>query len=356
MRLLKAFLFTHRRKAAEAQVYPFFKHRAELEEKLRFVFDDINIADARQITTDLYAGHCDVVFIQDSCFTGLTSEERIDILRGVTGRARLVWLDSWDSTYANAKGFSVLPYVDLYIKKQIFRNVNLYKNQYLDGRIFSDYLIRKGNLKTAFTGSVIGHQAHRHKVVLGWNIGSREDLDREFCQQNYKAFANNERSTDVSCRVGTKKTPHREWYSYHRNSVLQKLIEMRGEYKIVAKASKRPWQEYLDELRTSRITVSPFGWGEICRRDFEAVICGSLLIKPSMEHLNTLPNIYVAEKTYVPVKWDLSDLREKCEYYLRNDVERERIVKNAEGQYGTYFRERLFIGQVEEILDRLKLR
>lgn len=340
---------------AEAQIYPFFKHRAELEEKLRFVFDEIRISNPKEIRTDLCVRHSNIVFIQDRCFGGVKSEERIDFLREFTGRARLVWLDSWDSTYANASGFSVLPYVDLYIKKQIFRDLSLYKNQYLDGRIFSDYLIREGNLKRIFTGSVIGHKAHWRKMVLGWNIGSKEGLDREFCKQNYKAFVNNDRSIDITCRVGTEKTPYREWYSFHRNLALKELSEMASEHMIVATHLKIPWDGYLNELRISKITVSPFGWGEVCHRDFEAVIGGSLLIKPSVEHLNTLPNIYVSEKTYVPVKWDFSDLKEKCDYFIRNHAERNSIVKNAERQYAKYFQEKVFVRKIGEILDRLEL-
>jgi RNAse (barnase) inhibitor barstar len=340
---------------AEAQIYPFFKHRAELEEKLRFVFDEIRISNPKEIRTDLCVRHSNIVFIQDRCFGGVKSEERIDFLREFTGRARLVWLDSWDSTYANASGFSVLPYVDLYIKKQIFRDLSLYKNQYLDGRIFSDYLIREGNLKRTFTGSVIGSKQHWHKVVVGWNIGSEERLDKEFSKQNYRAFQTDQRPIDIHCSVATSNHPFREWHSYHRNLGLSELNRMASGLRVIARSSKISWDDYWSELRNSKITVGPFGWGEICPRDFDAVICGSLLIKPSVEHLDTLPDIFVSGKTYVPVKWDFSDLKEKCDYFIRNHAERNSIVKNAERQYAKYFQEKVFVRKIGEILDRLEL-
>jgi len=125
--------------------------------------------------------------------------------------------------------------------------------------------------------------------------------------------------------------------------------------RVIARSSKISWDDYWSELRNSKITVGPFGWGEICPRDFEAVICGSLLIKPSVEHLDTLPNIFISEKTYVPVKWDFSDLKEQCDYYLRNHAERNSIVKNAEREYAKYFQEKLFIRKIGEILDKLEL-
>jgi hypothetical protein len=61
------------------------------------------------------------------------------------------------------------------------------------------------------------------------------------------------------------------------------------------------------------ISVSPFGYGEICYRDFEIILAGALLFKPSMEHLKTYPDIYVKNKTYVPFEWDFMDFNEKID-------------------------------------------
>ena len=38
--------------------------------------------------------------------------------------------------------------------------------------------------------------------------------------------------------------------------------------------------------------ISPFGWGEICFRDFESIILGKLLIKPNCDHI-TLGQIFI---------------------------------------------------------------
>jgi spore maturation protein CgeB len=88
-------------------------------------------------------------------------------------------------------------------------------------------------------------------------------------------------------------------------------------------------KQYNHEVRNSRIVLSPFGWGELCFRDYEAVQSGALLVKPDMSHLETWPDIFKAGETYVPVAWDGSDVVEKCEYYLAHDNERTRIVENA---------------------------
>jgi len=73
------------------------------------------------------------------------------------------------------------------------------------------------------------------------------------------------------------------------------------------------YKKYIDELKNSMISVSPFGYGEICYRDFETFLAGALLFKPSMEHLKTFPNIYVKNKTYVPFEWDFRDFSKKID-------------------------------------------
>jgi hypothetical protein len=94
-----------------------------------------------------------------------------------------------------------------------------------------------------------------------------------------------------------------------------------------------PQRRYYRELRDSKITLSPFGWGEVCFRDFEAIISGSLLLKPDMSHLKTWPDVYIPYETYIPVNWDGTDIVEKAETYLANDRERSRIAENAYERY-----------------------
>ena len=68
----------------------------------------------------------------------------------------------------------------------------------------------------------------------------------------------------------------------------------------------------------SKVVVSPFGWGEINIRDFECFALGSLLVKPSMAHLETYPKFFVEHETYVPYRWDCSDLHEKIDEITQN--------------------------------------
>jgi spore maturation protein CgeB len=107
---------------------------------------------------------------------------------------------------------------------------------------------------------------------------------------------------------------------------------------------------YLRELGASKLCFSPFGYGEVCWRDYEAVMCGSLLLKPDMSHVETDPDIFRAGETYVPLRWDFSDLEEKVRYYLARPHERARITRNAFQTLQRYFREQRFLQHVGHIL------
>jgi len=52
--------------------------------------------------------------------------------------------------------------------------------------------------------------------------------------------------------------------------------------------------DYWNELRQSKICVSPYGWAETCHRDVEAILCGCTVVKPPTPHIETFPNVYIA--------------------------------------------------------------
>jgi len=50
--------------------------------------------------------------------------------------------------------------------------------------------------------------------------------------------------------------------------------------------------EYVDALLNSKVVISPWGWSPWCVRDFEALLCGCIVIKPECSNLLTWPDIY----------------------------------------------------------------
>lgn len=98
---------------------------------------------------------------------------------------------------------------------------------------------------------------------------------------------------------------------------IQKLTGLRVAT-LNADGKKLPVPQYYDLMRRSKIVIAPFGYGEIAPRDLEASLFGSILIKPNMDHIETVPNIYVDNETYVACKWDFSDIVDKIEQIVKN--------------------------------------
>lgn len=82
----------------------------------------------------------------------------------------IIWLDNTDSS--GTTSFEVLPYVKKYVKKQFYRDKNLYRKNFFRGRFYSDYYQKKFNIEKnyKFNSSLLSHE-YENKLVLGWNIG-----------------------------------------------------------------------------------------------------------------------------------------------------------------------------------------
>ena len=245
----------------------------------------------------------------------------------------------------------VLPYVDRLFHKSIFTDSENYRKDLYSKRLFSDYYHREFGIKDTnpeyHTNFNLSSEDAK-RVELSWSIGLGDyprhhrpqrvgvgvaqyispDLGRCFRTGSSKApkdFSSPLRSLDVHSRVGLVSS---EAVAHQRKICLEIIA---GDERFATGVV--PQKQYYRELEESKIIFSPFGWGEVCFRDFEAVFAGAMLLKPDMSHLKTYPDVYIPYETYIPVKWDGSDLLEKTTYYLDNNTERMRIAKNAWDQY-----------------------
>jgi hypothetical protein len=115
-------------------------------------------------------------------------------------------------------------------------------------------------------------------------------------------------------------------YMNHRKKAWDIVNDLNYKTFISDKIEKK---EYFNKIYDSKIMISPFGQGEICYRDWEAIQLGTLMIKPDMSRINTTPNMYVDNETYISCNYDWSDLKEKIDYALSNFNElNEKIVHN----------------------------
>ena len=71
--------------------------------------------------------------------------------------------------------------------------------------------------------------------------------------------------------------------------------------------------DYLHSIMLSKAVVSPWGWGEACHRDYEAMLLGTLVIKPPMDHVACWPYVYDPDLTYIECRMDFADVSDIVE-------------------------------------------
>jgi hypothetical protein len=126
------------------------------------------------------------------------------------------------------------------------------------------------------------------------------------------------REIDVFARMSLDAFPPS--VSYQRREIVRLLEGLDSASVKFAYRGTVPKTQYNRELTGSRTVVSPFGFGEICYRDFEAILNGACLIKPDVSHLTTWPDVFVPNQTYIPCNWSLSDFQDSVQQALEGNT------------------------------------
>lgn len=340
---------------SEDQLYPFRYFREQLLQEKAIVSCQVRLDDVLGGKVSLRS--FDIVALKMTYRTDAAQALSISarICELATGKM-VVYLDGDDDICV--QWADVLRKMDVYIKKHVFADSRRYTESFAGKSNLHDYVIREHDhhlspldyggdndvpVVIESTGPI--PEDLLGKIQLGWNIG----LDRKIMdlyEQVRDTPINHDRPYDVAFRGSVKP----ETFSYHlRHPVQAELEPLASRFKLLIGSSRVTQEEYYQELKSSRICVSPFGFGELCWRDFEAVLCGTLLIKPDMSHLSTSPNIFVAGETYASVRWDFADLAKVCVFYLENEAERRRLVENAYKALTEYYE----TGALVQAVDRL---
>ena len=57
------------------------------------------------------------------------------------------------------------------------------------------------------------------------------------------------------------------------------------------------------------------------------------MIKQNMNHLETWPNLWIENKTYLPFEWDFSDFEEKIDFIFSNPEKMVELANHAQRIY-----------------------
>ena len=335
-------------------IYPIIKSLKTFKD-INFSFNLISLLNNKVFD-------CDLIII-DSRFKEIIKNRKKTlefIYKNKSKKTKLIFADNADNSGQLKKDF--LEICDFYWKGQILDDKKKYADKHYGGRLFTDFYNKKFNVidKNKQETDVIKEKALLKKIIVSWNMGLCDHGKFSHIKQKFfsifktkfilfnsnKFFTPNykERKKDISCRIGVKY--HRETVEYQR----KKVSEIVNEFTTIKKMSRF---KYIEELRNSKFVISPFGWGELCPRDFEAFLHGSVLIKPEMNTIKTWPSWY-NEKTYLPFLWDLSNLRDQIIYAIENYNMLKELAINAQKKYlfftSSNNSEEIFVKRFQELL------
>jgi hypothetical protein len=276
------------------------------------------------------------ILVLGKYFTILNKSEKNSLIYKLKNEyERVIFFDDLDGT--EIQFFEHFDHFDLYFKKQVYSDISNYLKDFVGNKAFTDYYAKHYGVlpikPSNYNGQYKGGIKNLTKIKVAWNIGLgiynpshgklREFLFQifgitpiRFIQKQYSIKRPNTFKDYDKCQARFFYNPARNHIDFQRKLFLEKT----SQHPSFLSGAIDPLL-YTQEIKKVKAVLSPFGFGEVCFRDFEAVLNGAILIKPEMDHITTWPNIYKPNETYIPIKWDASDLIEKVEYLLQNPKE-----------------------------------
>ena len=338
---------------SEQQFAPINRHAAALRRRFGLVVRHVALPDALKLARAEFT-EVDLLGLKLSFRMPAGEAHRIAAhFRGLvaTTKTKLIYFDGDDDLCIEWP--EVLEQVDCYVKKHVFADIAAYGRRYSGKSNLTDYVAREHG--RSFETNEIPSSgpvpaAALSKLHLGWNIG----LDDKIADlvRTLPAVDQATKDVDVGSRAFVKEDV---WIYPLRGPLVERIGAMEGRFRVLAPRERVSQEQYYAEMLRARICVSPFGYGELCWRDFEAILCGCLLVKPDMGHLRTYPDVFVPGLTYAPVAWDYSDLAEVCAKYLEDDPARTKIAERARAVLLDALEEASFVDTFGALLGKLGL-
>lgn len=295
-----------------AYLYPLFVNKKLLKSQYNLEFEiftefNFNLID------------CDYLMITSkySKYKNLWSEKQeiYSFLDDISSKVKcLIWADLTDGS--GTTQFGVLPYVDLYFKSCVLKNKMKYSNRFYGSRIYSDYYHTNYGIIDFDSGedhlNIAPNEKDFKKIKLSWNyslynhtyIGYYYMKLKKYFRYLPHMYLNNftspfkKRNIILNSNFNVKY--RRKTIQFQREKISHLL---KDKYPVINTTK----YQYFNNLKNSKVVLSPFGWGELTLRDYETIMAGAALLKPDCSHLRTWPNIFNHD-TYYQFKWDFSDL------------------------------------------------
>lgn len=227
-------------------------------------------------------------------------------------------------TFANndVRWLNIFKSANLYYKKSIFIDRSLFTSPTYGHTNLSDYYSRLYNLEEEMMDWRVSPDC-LSKLRLAPNFLTDAELSTAILSQPSSGAW--PKDIDLHARLGG--TGDDGWYGAMRRHAAKRVDALDGLRVVTGTGVSRG--AFRKELIRSKVCFSPFGYGELCWRDIEAIAAKAVLIKPSMSHLSTEPDLYRDGETYIACRWDFADLEDKLNEILQDDLKRHLIADKA---------------------------
>lgn len=211
-------------------------------------------------------------------------------------------------------------------KNQLHRDKNNYKIK----KSFNKWFFETNNrLDISYD---ISDELWEKIKLTGWNMMANVPQHKQYVN------INKNKKIDVCAIFGIGSLEQKNYdhtirnddlYKKHRQDIFDVVERLSKKYNVVY--GRKSFQEYMQILYDSKVCISPFGMGEIRQGDGEAVQLGTTICKENMSRYDFGSNVWIENKTYIPFKYDCSDLYDVLETFINNY--NEEIVNNMREIY-----------------------
>ncbi|TVP46541.1 MAG: response regulator [Mongoliibacter sp.] len=289
----------------------------------------------------------DYLFVSDLSLPRLIGKRysKVDFLKKLREEQNcpIIFLSGNDSTGPIFP--EIVDQVDLYLSKQLLRDKTIYL-QPLKRHFFRDQMMSQFKFKNENSFEPISlSKGHLHKISVSWNLALIDwkvqmsgklgkflnILNKNSAVIPPEPVCELQKRSNKIMFKGNLFPGQHDVFRLHRLLTLKvfKTFDFESSYK--ADVILGP-KAYLAQMKETIISLSPFGWGEICYRDFETFRTGSLLFKPDMSHIETYPDIY-QDDNHLSYRWDAKDLKAKIEKVLKDPAAFQKIAEKGKTSF-----------------------
>ena len=210
---------------------------------------------------------------------------------------RILLVERMDSAGIGVKVRKVLdhPHIINCLKMYCMADRENHNKPTVSSRLFLNSLYPKAE---TFADDIIVSEKGFKKIINGFNFFHYDKFTELFMtikKCDIKPTA--ERGIDLFY-AGTveykTKFGINKYITNHRSKCVENIIKigLRERFNVKAYSGRKfSYADYIRKMLDTKVILSPFGWGEYCHRDYEALLCGCILIKPKFLKVMQTPNI-----------------------------------------------------------------